>query len=1490
MPTIDELNFKVIINDEDFNKKISKDLEEAEKLNTKLSSLLDLRNRLSQAVTKSSNAETKAANATMKAAISQEKLAEQQAKTAAALATQAAAEERRASQKKVNDNRELEALANKERAEEKLNQTREKATRHIKSQTKELQVQSGVMSQLSSYITRYLSVMGAERFLSKLVDITGEFEVQQKALRVMIGDIEKADTLFEELRQFAVESPYTFQELAQYTKQLSAFDIPTDKLLETNKMLADVAAGLGVSMDRLILAYGHVKSSGFLRGMQLRSFTQNGVPILKELSAILSEVEDKAISTGEVFDKMSKREIPFEYVEEAFKRMTSEGGKFYKMQETLVETLQGRIAKLRDVYQQALFDLGSANSGTLKSAVDVLIKIVRHLDAIVKVIVPVVAGFGAYAAVLGTVMMAQKAMMAVKFVQFWIQMTKGVGAAKAAVVAYGEAAVKAQGITTLLATSTAALAGVFAALGVGLYEVYNHFNKTAKAQRELAAQVASTGESFTLQYEKAKKLLEQMEKLEVGTKAYDKARQQLMDNFGEYLSDVDKEKIAVGELSDVYASLATNIDTAAKNKMIRTAYETAEQNFMSASESIFQKVIKSYQPTPEMETELMKYVFDNASVDDLPLLKEQRDKQGEFTSMFMNALVQARGQIEEARKEYEDARRRAELKAEAFSVLKEDNIKKEQEEDLKGWRGMVNETLSKLDSKIVKSAKLAIGEEDNDYFNYLERIGKEWKEISEQKDKALKVDKPHYQAMLDAIKVVDKALEGNILSDVRYTKTPWNGTDDSAKKQTQMLKEQADALMKLKNSYDKLSDTKFGQSDSQIKDIMKKAFPEEFHQLIDEGDYENKILSLIETIRGFDPKAAMDIAEALGMDGISLAIKQFNEQLKESKEAEERLKKYRDAIEKWRDSIVDTTLEDYDLSKIIGEYNTAITQIDDKMLEAMNDAEQLGETALEAEEIADRARSTTYNKMNDQLKDFFTGKYVKEQLEKNGLELSDWGDKSIKQVKDIYNELMRLAGESPEFNEELQAMADKAGVSIDDFVKLAQALFKKYAENADEELNKKFGDVIANVTKLVGELGGALQDLGEASGNNTLSVVGEGLSELSGIVGNAAQSFLKGDILGGFTAIVSGIGKGIISIFTEAAELKNKLAELRDEARKDNLIDSITDGVDNIFGTSEMRKVQNAIKVVNGLKGDLQSMAAPDIVKITKGFWKAWMTTPEPVKTSLKDLAQSIGRSLYDESGIFDRTTLETILDTYPRLDKATKEWISTTLNSLDAYDEAMSVVKDSMNDLFGNIAEDAASKIVDSWLDAGNAALDYADILDDVARSYAKMVIKFAIMDNFFNEQTAKEVADRFMHGDSAGAMEDIAQALGAVADSAPMFEQILTAFEPYFNRDSTSSSSISESIKNISEEQAGLLSSYINAMRGDLSAMRIMATEGWQNVRSILDMMPSPTIWDSITAIEANTYDMMQSNRSILSEMRSVIGSVGTGGATSLKVEVVS
>lgn len=223
--------------------------------------------------------------------------------------------------------------------------------------------------QLQRKLALLFSVSAIQGYMDKLINVRKEFELQQKSLQVLLRDKDQADKLWQQTIDLAIKSPFRVSQLVSYTKQLAAYRIESDKLYDTTKMLSDVSAGLGVDMQRIILAFGQVRAAQFLRGTELRQFTEAGIPMLDELANLFSDLEGRAVSTGEVFERISKRMVLFKDVEQVFERMTSASGIFYKMQEEQSKTLAGMISNLHDSMDIMLNDIGKANEKNIKDLI-----------------------------------------------------------------------------------------------------------------------------------------------------------------------------------------------------------------------------------------------------------------------------------------------------------------------------------------------------------------------------------------------------------------------------------------------------------------------------------------------------------------------------------------------------------------------------------------------------------------------------------------------------------------------------------------------------------------------------------------------------------------------------------------------------------------------------------------------------------------------------------------------------------------------------------------------------------------------------------------------------------------------------------------------------------------------------------------------------------------------------------------------------------------
>ena len=547
MAELTNLNFKVILDDADFNRRVTEDIKAAKELNAQLSALLEAKKKLNN-TTSNQQAEQRAQQRT------QELLRREQQRTQELL---------RREQNRTQE----QALRGQQRLQQETNRTKLSEERVLRAKAQTLAAQNRVnnsqktqnrlLRECATLAASYFSIHTVTSFISSLVRVSGEFELQRTTLRAILQDLDGADHIFNQLQVLAVKSPFSFQDLTSYAKQLSAFSVPMEELYDTTKMLADVSAGLGVDMSRIILAYGQIRSAAFLRGQEVRQLTEAGIPILAELAKQFSEIEGRMVSAGEVFDKISLREVPFEMVEKVFKNMTSEGGKFYNMQEVQAETLKAKVKNLGDQYQIMLYQIGQANDGVLKGAVNTIGNMMEHWQKIGRIILDVITYVGMYGVVMATVWSANKIRGMAQAVSLISRLTTHFGSLIKGVSAYNTLMVRAGKATK--GAFAASIIGIVAALGVAIYQVARN---AGELNRELE-KIADTklNESNTT-IEGLNKIVAKLNEATKGSQNYRDAIHELNSKYGDYLPNLITEK---DTLEDI-ALAANNAAEAIRNK------------------------------------------------------------------------------------------------------------------------------------------------------------------------------------------------------------------------------------------------------------------------------------------------------------------------------------------------------------------------------------------------------------------------------------------------------------------------------------------------------------------------------------------------------------------------------------------------------------------------------------------------------------------------------------------------------------------------------------------------------------------------------------------------------------------------------------------------------------------------------------------------------------------------------------------------------------
>lgn len=1410
MANVENLNFEIILKDDNFRKRVSEDMRLADELNTHLSNALDFNKKVKIDPLKRVTTETR---------------------------------------KMTQEMDKFNKSAGKE------------VTKRFTQMNTQLINTSGLLRTISQLTGVAFSVVGIRRFLSSLIEVTGQFEVQKMALRNMLQDIDGADKIFEQLYNFSSRSTYRFSELAKYAKQLAAFNIDQNSLLDTTKMLGDVASGVGVSMDRIILAYGHVKSSGFLRGIQLRSFSQNGVPVLEELSKMLTEIEGKAVSLGDVFDKMMKREITFEMVEEAFRRMTSEGGKFYQMQEVLAKTLSGQINILKGKWENLMYALGESEEGVLKGIVGALTKIVSSTESFGKAIKTAIALIGGWrfavlaaAVATDTMTLSQTRLVAV--------------IDKAVRLAFKPAtyAMLAQGAAVLAFTTY--IAGAIIAI-----------KQYTKASRQIN-QIHEVGIKEVNRYadalseEKAEldRLYARLELAKEGTQDYNQAKSDLLKRFNPYIEQLRQEGKEVNNLVGIYDDLATKIEEANRQRFLESATEKMGEAYGNATATIadeFEKYIRRVGGLSIAQQEALRAYYKGSITKEAAQAAGVPDRAftygtpGGYSAFSMGftpyqmGFKEAGDSIDALAAKYANAGKvleetRKEV-ADAMNVIfgpEAPTNNRGRQEGVEYSLKDIDDEIKQIDRDLAKiRSKKDLGTADEAQIKSLEEEREEWTKLYKTL-KGVDYDKQAKAGQTEADKVT-KARIANIKSEVSL-------------------------LEKYKDAREKLAPYFGSDTDNQLAKLFG-----------DDKDYSTldaQILELCDSLRklGDDGvEAAEAIETRLGLDNASALVK-----------AQKALQKWQNTLRKWEKDWGGGDLHgiEYDIDKVIRDYNNADEEISREFLESekeLIEAHRGNADAMQEEmdklfrllQLRKEANKVSaQEKLND-----LADNYVKDKTK--NLSLKDWGDKSIGQVRDLYRTLTELAAGEVVLDETTKARLAETGLKIEDFANLAKENFEQLAEEAQQELMKKLGDILKEIASDLESVAEAAGDLADATGNAGLAAFADAMTNMLPMVESTLGRLAQGDYIGAVVGWLAQVATGFFRAKQEAMQFEASIRAAQEESRRSGFSDMLSGGVDSVFGSNDAKKIDNAIAVMNKAKSAMGSRSQMGSFSVKRGFWdwfvgQGGLSKLRYMQFSLAELAQSVGRDLYDAYGNLNAETLKAILDTYDGLGQAEREWIEQAITDSEAYADAMEQLGDVMESVFGKIASDAASQIVDQWSEAGDAALDYADIIDDVARSYAKMITQSMLLDSVLTDDFKRQLQQRFSAGDTAGAMELILGGLQQMQAMAPEIAAALEPLRPYINTNGSGSDTLSTGIqKELVEQNSSLIASYMNAMRADLSVIRLMQTGGWSDIRFIREGVPS--LVEYTAQIAASNYDIAQSTQSILSKLQSVITPSTTGGS---------
>lgn len=430
------------------------------------------------------------------------------------------------------------------------------------------QITGNMMGQLKRQIAAAFSIGAVTGFIKKMVETRAQFELQRVALGAILQDRDEANKIFSQVQQMALQSPFTIMGLEKATKQMAAFGFEAKNLVPNVKMIADLGAGLGVDLERIVLVMGHLKARNYLEGTMVRQFTNMGFNVLGELAKYYTEIEGKMVSVAEVQTRVKKKMVEFGDVEEVLKRVTSAGGMFYDMQKKQSESIWGQMQRITDAYDLMLNDIGRANEGPIKAALTLIRDLINHW----RILAPTIATVGA----------AMATVLAVQGIRMFIQSMQQLGLAVGAlalkwkiVATEAEAAAIAQKSASS-ATALGLILTILVSIGGAIAGIVMEANKLNSELRE----IESTG--IGNMYDSIFQYRELADTIKDTTKSYEE-RKQAMDDmkrvFQEILPDEMLEIENIRKQKDGYVEATEAIKAYYTEKIKRQKEEKIEETY-----------------------------------------------------------------------------------------------------------------------------------------------------------------------------------------------------------------------------------------------------------------------------------------------------------------------------------------------------------------------------------------------------------------------------------------------------------------------------------------------------------------------------------------------------------------------------------------------------------------------------------------------------------------------------------------------------------------------------------------------------------------------------------------------------------------------------------------------------------------------------------------------------------------------------------------------
>lgn len=371
------------------------------------------------------------------------------------------------------------------------------------------------------------------KFVNQMMQVRGQFQQTEMAFKTMLQSEEKADALMKQLIRTAAVTPFEVEDVTEGAKQLLAFNVAAEDVNKTLIELGDVAAGMGMNLKDLVMLYGTTIAKGKMDTMDLYQFLNRGIPIADEIAKVMGLDVTNAIE--EVQKQIKAGKVTSDIFIQAMQSMTAEGSKFGGLMEAQSKTIIGQISNIKDAIEKKFNEIGKSQEGVINTGLGVVSTLIENWDTVGKVLMTVVAAYGAYKAAVISMIALSKAQVAWESAKAFLSLAKSITTAKDAMALFN------------LVSSSNVLGLVLGAVAAGV-TMFNLFGNSAE---DAATKTSKFTESANEASSKVESLISILKTAKEGSKVYKDTIKELSNIYGNYGIAIDKIKEDESNLVDV---------------------------------------------------------------------------------------------------------------------------------------------------------------------------------------------------------------------------------------------------------------------------------------------------------------------------------------------------------------------------------------------------------------------------------------------------------------------------------------------------------------------------------------------------------------------------------------------------------------------------------------------------------------------------------------------------------------------------------------------------------------------------------------------------------------------------------------------------------------------------------------------------------------------------------------------------------------------------